>query len=271
LYITAIQVQEGWSRALDVNLLASGYDDPGNRNGGSGIYAGELGRLAATMPPSKTSKLLISQVPKKKRGLLESDWPGMSQTLQLEQQRPSIVESERIFFSDYLAPYTTQLLETTDTHTELCNRGLCCQFDIRTEGTAGKSQVASYRLAVFNGIRPLLGGRTAGIQVCAVISCNNLSLSSCGQTIVTGKELATFEFISVQMNSSRVNSVHMPTTLQHSILPLDARSYELTSRILSDDLTQVLLRTTKSIHNLWTFGIYAREYDLDGLPFTVAT
>jgi hypothetical protein len=22
---------------------------------------------------------------------------------------------------------------------------------------------------------------------------------------------------------------------------------------------------------LWTFGIYTREYDLDGLPFTVAT
>jgi hypothetical protein len=258
---------------VDVNLLASGYDDPANHNGGSGIYAGRHGRVAATMPFSKTSKLLISKVPKKTSGLFGNNSPGLSDStnVPLEQNRPSNVQSERLFFTDYLAPYSTQLLETTDTRTELCNMELCCQFDVRTEGILGGPHSASYRLAVFNGIRPFFGGKTGGIQVCAVISCNNMSLSSCGQTISTAKKLTTFKFISIQMNSNRVNSIHMPSTLLKSILPLDVDSYELTSRNITDKLTHVHLRTTKNIRNLWTFGIYTREYDLDGLPFTVAT
>jgi hypothetical protein len=273
LFVTAVQIQEGWSRTLDVNLLASGYDDPANRNGGSGIYAGKLGRVAATMPFSKTSKLLISQVPKKTSGFFGNISPGLSEStnIPLERNRPSNFQSERLFFADYLAPYTTQLLETTDTHKELCNRELCCQFDVRTEGISGDTSSASYRLAVFNGIRPFFGGKTGGIQVCAVISCDNMSLSSCGQPISAAKKLTTFKFISIQMNSNRVNSIHMPTTLLKSILPFDVDSYELTSRNITDKRTHVHLRTTKNIRNLWTFGIYTREYDLDGLPFTVAT
>lgn len=273
LLITAIQIQEGWSRALDVNLLASGYDDPANRNGGSGIYAGKLGRVAAAMPFFKTSKLLISQVPKKTSGLFGNNSPVMSEStnVPLELNRPSNFQSERLFYTDYLAPYTTHLLETTDTRAELCNRELCCQFDVRTEGIPGDPYSASYRLAVFNGIRPFFGGKTGGIQVCAVISCNNMSLSSCGQPVSTAKKLTTFKFISIQMNSNRVNSIHMPSTLLKSILPLDVDSYELTSRNITDKLTHVHLHTTKNIRNLWTFGIYTREYDLDGLPFTVAT
>lgn len=225
------------------------------------------------MPFSKTSKLLISRVPNRTSGLFGNNSPGPSEStnIPLEGSSLSDFQSERIFFTDYLAPYTTQLPETTETRTKLCNRGLCCQFDVRTEGIPGDSSSASYRLAVFNGVRPFFGGRTGGVQVCAVISCNNSSLSSCGQAISTAKRLTTFKFISIQMNTSRVNSIHMATTLLKSILPLDVDSYELTSRNLTDILTHLYLRTTKNIRNLWTFGIYTREYDLDGLPFTVAT
>jgi hypothetical protein len=181
------------------------------------------------------------------------------------------VEPERQFFTDYLAPYTTRLLDAADTRSELCDRDLCCQFDVRAEQIPGYPSSASYRLAVFSGIRPLFGGRTAGVQVCAVISCNNQTLSSCGQPISAAKNLTTFKFIGIQMISNRVNSIQMPNTLQKSLLPLDADAYELTSRSLTDKLAQFHLRTTKNIHNLWTFGIYTREFDLDGQPFTVST
>jgi hypothetical protein len=219
------------------------------------------------MPFSKTSQLLISQVPKKRRELFASNCPGLPET----KSRSADVGSERIFFADYLAPYSTQLLEATDTRTELCSSELCCQFDVRAEERPGLSRSASYRLAAFNGIRPLFGGKTAGVQVCAVISCDNSSLASCGQPTSAAKKLATFTFISIQMNASRVHSVNMPTTLQKSLLPLDTDAYELTSRILTDKLAHVHLRTAKNIHNLWTFGVYTREYGLDGRPFTVAT
>ena len=315
MFVTAIQIQEGWSRSLDVNLLASGYDDPANRNGGSGIYGGRAGRLAATMPFTKTEQLLISRVLKKTNGVSEDSADttptngvsedsadttptngvsedsadttptnGVSEdsadttptnstgtNFSMEASGPSSFKSDRIFFSDYLAPYTTQLLETNKTHTQICDRGLCCEFDVDAEDVAMDPETAVYRLAVFNGIRPFFGGRTGGIQVCAVMSCNNASLSSCGQAIIRTKGLATFKSISIQMNSNRVNSIHTATTLLNTVLPLDSDSYELSSRNITDHLTHVHLRTTRSVHNLWTFGIYTREYNLDGLPFTVAT
>jgi hypothetical protein len=275
--VTAIQVQEGWSRSLDVNLLASGYDDPANRNGGSGIYGGRVGRMAATMPFTKTEQLLMSRVLKKTNRVSEdsADTTPRNSTsttnFSMEEIRPSNLKSERIFFSDYLAPYTTQLLETNQTYTQICDRGLCCEFHIDAEDVTTGPETAVYRLAVFNGIRPFFGGRTGGIQVCAVISCNNASLSSCGRSIITTKTLVTFKSISMQMNSNRVNSIHTATTLLSTVLPLDADSYELSSRNITAELTYVLLRTTRSVYNLWTFGIYTREYDLDGIPFTVAT
>lgn len=276
LFVIAIQIQEGWSRSLDVNLLASGYDDPANRNGGSGIYGGRVGRLAAAMPFTKTEQLLISQVLKKTNRVSEDSADttprnSTSTNFSTEEIKPSSFKSDRVFFSDYLAPYTTRLLETNKTHSQICDRGLCCEFDVDTEDVTTDPETAVYRLAVFNGIRPFFGGRTGGIQVCAVISCNNASLSSCGQAIITTKGLATFKSISIQMNSNRVNSVHTATTLLNTVLPLDADSYELSSRNITAELTHVHLHTNRSVHNLWTFGIYTREYDLDGLPFTVAT
>lgn len=274
-FLTAIQIQEGWSRSLDVNLLASGYDDPANGNGGSGIYGGRIGRLVASMPFNKTEQLLVIGVRKKTNRVSEdsADTTPESSTgtnISTEEIRPSDFKSDRIFFSDYLEPYTTQLLETNKIHTQICDRALCCEFDVDTEDATTDPETAVYRLAVFNGIRSFYGGRTGGIQVCAVISCNNASLSSCAQAITTTKGLPTFKSISIQMNSNRVNSIQTATTLLNTVLPLDADAYELSSRNVTAELTNVHLRTTRSVQNLWTFGIYTREYDLDGLPSTVA-
>jgi hypothetical protein len=276
LFVTAIQIQDGWSRSLDVNLLAAGYDDPANRNGGSGIYAGSRGILTATMPLTKTDQLLISRVLKKTNRVSEDSTAttptnSPSTNFTMEENIPPTLKSDRIFFSDYLAPYTTQLLETNETHTEICDRALCCEFDIATEDATTEVETAVYRLAAFNGIRPFFGGRTGGIQVCAVISCNDASLPSCGLAVNTTKVPATFTSISIQMNAKRGNSIHLPSTLLNTVLPLHADSYEFSSRNITDELTRVYLRTTRSVHNLWTFGICTREYDLDGLPFTVAT
>jgi hypothetical protein len=228
------------------------------------------------MPLTKTDQLLISRVLKKTNRVSEDSAAttptnSPSTNLTIEENIPPSVQSDRIFFSDYLAPYTTQLLETNETHAQICDGRLCCQFGVDIEDVTTDAETAFYRLAAFNGIRPFFGGRTGGIQVCAVMLCDNASLSSCGQAVSTTKVLPTFSSITVQMNANRDNSIHMPTTLLNTALPLHADSYEFTYRNITDEVTRVHLRTTRSVHNLCTFGIYTREYDLDGLPFTVAT
>lgn len=59
----ALSTQAGYARANGVNLLASGYNQPQNKNGGSGIYFanGTFGEVYISAEPA--SKLLISDVP----------------------------------------------------------------------------------------------------------------------------------------------------------------------------------------------------------------
>lgn len=59
----ALSTQAGYARASGVNMLASGYNNPQEKNGGSGIYFanGTLGQVYISS--EHASKLIISDVP----------------------------------------------------------------------------------------------------------------------------------------------------------------------------------------------------------------
>ncbi|PSN46120.1 Vanin-like protein 2 [Blattella germanica] len=272
-FLTALQIQSSWSYATNINLLAAGYDDPGNYNGGSGIFAGKNGIMKAIMPltlhseyndPAKnhSNRLLISKVPKKTH--THEEVPELENTTLITNPTN---DSERIFYHDYLIPYTTKTINKTQTFTTVCDRELCCEFKIEIE-TIPSINSTQYRIAVFNGIRIFYGGKTSGIQVCAIIACDNSSLASCGKKPRVTKETTVFKTISIQGKFNNTKSLHMPSTLLKSYMPLNVDSYEMLSKSHAENLTQIYLHTTKEIKNLLTFGIYSREYGLDGLPFT---
>lgn len=59
----AVQTQAGWAKANGVNLLAAGYNNPKNKNGGSGIYTAD-GNLTYIMPTkNETSVITMYQIP----------------------------------------------------------------------------------------------------------------------------------------------------------------------------------------------------------------
>lgn len=63
LQILALSIQSGYSRAHGVNLLASGYNDPKNKNGGSGIYLANGKTAEAYISGNDGTKLIIQDVP----------------------------------------------------------------------------------------------------------------------------------------------------------------------------------------------------------------
>lgn len=58
----ALQIQSGWARTHEVNLLASNLIDPDILHGGSGIYT--IHDFEAAIPVTKTPLLIVHQIPK---------------------------------------------------------------------------------------------------------------------------------------------------------------------------------------------------------------
>lgn len=61
-FLTALQFQEGWSRAGNVNLLASGYHRPTGGQFGSGIYAGVNGPISYTKRHHIGTQMIIENI-----------------------------------------------------------------------------------------------------------------------------------------------------------------------------------------------------------------
>lgn len=63
ILVVALSTQAGYSRASGVNLLASGYNNPQEKNGGSGIFFanGTFGQVYISSV--QASKLIVSDVP----------------------------------------------------------------------------------------------------------------------------------------------------------------------------------------------------------------
>lgn len=65
-FLTAVQVQQNWAHANDVNLLAAGANNPEFGSTGSGIYAGRQGSIISVMEGATDTKLYTATVPKKR-------------------------------------------------------------------------------------------------------------------------------------------------------------------------------------------------------------
>lgn len=66
-FLTAVQVQQNWAFANNVNLLAAGANRPEVGSTGTGIYAGKLGSLISVMEGKADTTVYTATVPKRDR------------------------------------------------------------------------------------------------------------------------------------------------------------------------------------------------------------
>lgn len=64
-FLTAVQFQQNWAYANNVNLLASGANNVEVGSTGSGIYAGRKGAIMSTMEGSSNTRIIVATVPKR--------------------------------------------------------------------------------------------------------------------------------------------------------------------------------------------------------------
>lgn len=133
-FLTALQVQFGFSYVNNVNFLGSGYNLPKHSTRGSAIFAGEK-KLVSFWRDEPGSVLLMANVPKvldhKKRNASVDINPRIHE---FKEELETILDKEDVYFwQDDLSLYTTEIYEKNDLKDrEICNGGLCCKFNINS-------------------------------------------------------------------------------------------------------------------------------------------
>ncbi|EDW62339.1 vanin-like protein 2 [Drosophila virilis] len=280
-FLGAVQLQEGWAYANNVNLLAADASQPSGRTSGSGIYAGRAGRLAAVIHEQPTLQLLKAHVPKRMPGGVDGGGVGVVGNIpELPAQvvpgfEPQLITrryTELATYRDYNVDiFSTQLLEAEfqNVTQRLCHGDFCCSFQLQRRPISSSSSHASYRyrLGVY------LGNRTALIlvdrselAVCALFACLDEQLSSCGRIYPKHIDVANryyFERIRIEGHfPAAARRLIMPSTLDGTMLPLSVPQFNWTESPPAKQLlaTRIQLELLLPKNDLLTFGIWANYF-----------
>lgn len=150
-FLTAVQAHSGWAHALDVTVLAAGYNLPERGSTGSGVYLGRHGILNATMNWRNESTLILQRVPK--HGAKWADagadvHPDLDRFDPLKNYgagKDPFDDVEKLYMiQDNMTMYTTWPVKRPEQGEDvlldktLCtdDRLLCCQFHVQALGVS---------------------------------------------------------------------------------------------------------------------------------------
>lgn len=275
-FLTALQLQEGWSFGNNVNLLAADASDPAGKTTGSGIYAGRLGRLQAEIFAQPTTRLLKARVPKKDRVQQLGDQVEELFTPRLITPRMTGVDTYRDYNVDI---FETVLLEPDflEVSQRLCHGTFCCDFSAKRALTPGDITADlltyRYRIAAYSGDETTVIRVDRSEQaVCAIIACTDASLLSCGSIFpASGGQVANKHyFAEIKINASfpaapRGRRLIMPSTLDGSFKPIAVSKFDWSESPAPaaknpDKETRISLDLIRPQNDLLTFAIWANYY-----------
>ncbi|KAH8338080.1 hypothetical protein KR059_005485, partial [Drosophila kikkawai] len=274
-FLGAIQLQEGWAYANDINLLAADGSKPSGRTTGSGIYAGRAGRLTAEIYQEPTLTVLVADVPKRNT---PRTMPAVTLfTPQLITPRHTGVATHRDYNVDI---FQTELLaaDFLTVEKELCHGSFCCSFRIERVATPLGTHVptatdVSYRYR----IGAYYGNETTVIRVdrteqatCALFACTDDQLYNCGYIYPETKQvLNDYYFSKLSISGAfpaapRGRRLIMPSSLTGQFLPVSASEFDWTESILAANFTDMPVKVDMELkqpqNDLLTFAIWANYF-----------
>uniref|UniRef100_A0A1B6FC38 CN hydrolase domain-containing protein n=2 Tax=Cuerna arida TaxID=1464854 RepID=A0A1B6FC38_9HEMI len=248
-FYSAISVQAGWAYANDVNLLAAGYNNPKNKNTGSGIYEGRDGEVVAHMSHDLATRLLISTVNTKQRGTPSSRTEKITITSSTSvnfQERKLDID----FFHYNLENFTSTIISGPDTNLEYNNEGFTCKISVQVSLTGDGP---TYRLVAWSGLRTYGGNKSVYVEFCGVIACPDTQLSSCGYEPNFLSHHVQFSRISIR-SVSKKSLFSYPITLTDELLSFPAKVFSFKSQKMIEEFGTNLTSNEISF-NFITFAL----------------
>ncbi|KAF5280269.1 hypothetical protein FQR65_LT03077 [Abscondita terminalis] len=262
-FYAANSIQHGFSKSNGINLLAAGLNDPAKGNGGSGIYLAD-GRLLSTyISGGKTSKLIISSVPKIN---LKYDVSNICQGSSTFPIQPMNVEISniRLFHTlpTDLTNYTVQSLNLDNKISEtICsNDNFCCSFNISVNKYSPVWPNYHYKIIIYDGVSAISNKKNIGLRNCGLVACANDTTESCGERNTIPPTGINFLDISIMATSDKRNCYYMPITTTYDLIP--STQYVFCQKTRTEEV-DIVMYTTQQHESLLTFGIFGRVFEND--------
>lgn len=269
----ALSIQDGFAKSTGINLLASGLDNPSQKNGGSGIYLANGSIAEVHMSGAKTTKMLIQDVPINGAKNSSDSCKGASgATSPSVEPRagpgfgigvlPNI--SNFITSEENTVNYTFKSLnlDKSEISETICSgSNFCCSFNITVKRDTNVQLNYVYKLLAYYGVSQISSNRSLGLRNCALVACLNDTNSSCGGRHKQSPTGVTFESISVKGNFNPQTSHAQPATLKANLQP--ATDYKYCKKTISKDQVEIQMTTTQRQESILTFGIHGRVFNYD--------
>lgn len=126
----AVQIQEAWAAANNVNLLAADVSYPVSGATGSGIYAGRFGALNSFISETQEIKILKANVP---CDLNNVDENSIERKFAVEKNEYSARGSSLNIWQENLKDYTVKFLDFSKKQQhngKICHKQFCCEYSI---------------------------------------------------------------------------------------------------------------------------------------------
>lgn len=263
-FLTAVQVQQHWAHSNNVNLLASGANNPQVGSTGSGIYAGNKGALVEAMHGNDETKLYTATVPK-------INFPGNENlVIRHDIVRYTKEEMKRLFLKrDQLDRYEIRYLGDSDGEHSVggnfCQNGVCCDYNLNyTIANSASRPHYQYAMAFYHGNRTFDGFADGGVVACSIITCPTSNISTCGTRDEELLNIHVWNHIEIKGSFPRARKFfYLPSTLDTSILPLQPNQFEYQTADIGSNQVDITMSLHGNAENLLTFGIYGRDFNLD--------
>jgi len=277
-FLTAVQFQQSWASANNVNLLAAGLNMPSNGNTGSGIYSGRFGPLRTLITETPTVSTLTAQVPiEPGLATIVVNQPSNSEadTESTRQAAANDLRLSRENLNEYNVAHLNFAQNTTQNGT-LCHGEFCCTYYIEVEARPATQNVVSYSyaVAVFNGRRPFNTVPSqwhAGLQICSVVACTEGgSTRTCGLRFNRDSlvQQDRYTFNTINLSARFQNAPHivtMPNTLNSALLSINPNDLSYTGNQVPGqiNMTEISLRLLRRRSDILTFSIFGRDFSRD--------
>lgn len=259
-FLTSTQIQQQFAQKNNVALLSSGTNSPKNYNTGSGIFVGRLGAVDKIISCKNETTMMVAKVPK---NLDDPDYKLADP--QVKAYTPVEMDGMKLLYSapSNMKPLDKLLLATYE--------NIKCEFSVdykKLDIPVGKIGY-SYRMAAYTGVRSLVDAANVGEAYCIIVACTDESdENTCGSRFGSSDNLVpsvAFQSIEIKMTvgDSPEDYLVMPTTLDFSIRPLPVQEYDFKNDI-NEKEQKYSVKSFGELNSLMTFGIYGRNYKMDG-------
>ncbi|NWV00496.1 BTD Biotinidase, partial [Upupa epops] len=181
--LSAVEFQQAFATAFNINILAANIHHPTLGMTGSGIYTPVKSYIYHNME-SYGGKLIVAEIP-----VITMDYDTKLENETLSRvsgkgngQLPPTFHAEMMYDNFTFVPVWGEKGEL-----QVCANTLCCYLSYQRAVLTDEL----YALGVFDGLHTVHG--TYYVQACALVKCGGLNFSTCGQEVTDASAVIGFQ------------------------------------------------------------------------------